>query len=294
MVFKTLSALVVSTRPLDWSKPLANMILGYFAALIVLGSTASLDWQLFAISAIIVCPLLWGGLYVVNDWTDLKNDRAHFAKKERPIAAGKVKPSIALAFGVFLVFLAFGFGFFLNNPLLLVCMSLMLLNEWFYTMEPFYLKRRAVIDLVCGVMVNPILRFLAGWALVTQSLLQVPVSMLVFVVTIQLVFYILFRLNSREVEKLLGFKSSVVVFGEKNMRRFALLSFIIAIFSYVYACATVLSPKFLFPLFLSGLVLPVYFKALDDSTHIKFKRMKRMIYLHKLGFALLFAAMFFF
>ncbi len=293
MVFKKLFALLSLSRPLDWSKSFSGMVLGYITALFVLGKTASFDLQLFITGLIIICPLLFGGLYVLNDWTDWKKDQKHSAKKERAIASGKIKPSLALAFGVFLVVLAFGFGFFLNNALLLACMALMLVNQWFYTMEPFYFKRRAIIDLVTGAIILSALRFIAGWALATQSLVQLPWSMIIFVIAIQYVFYSLFRLSSRDLEKELGFKSSVVLFNEKTVIGSSILAFTLAIIAYAFASITILQEKFLIPLFLSGLLLPWYMKALEDPEHIQFKKMKRIVYLHFYGFAIIFAAVFF-
>ncbi len=293
MVFKRLFALFSLTRPLEWSKQFANMAIGYFTALFLASAIAKFDLALFASAFIIIGPLFWGGLYVLNDWTDWKKDQKHAAKKELAIAAGKIKPSIALAFGIFLLLLSFAFAFMLNNALLLASMAIMLLNQWLYTMEPFYLKRRFFFDMLSGSLVNPIFRFLSGWALVTQSIALIPSSIVVFVITIQYVFYSLFRLSSRKLEKELGFKSSVVIFSEKTIIATALLAFFIAIISYAFACTTILGEKFLVPLLLSGALLPQYAKAMEHPEHIQFKKMKKIVYLHFFGFAILFAAMFF-
>lgn len=293
MVLDKVAALFSLTRPMEWSKQFANMTMGYFTALFLVSSVSQVDWALFASAFIIIGPLFWGGLYALNDWTDWKKDQKHAAKKERAIAAGKVKPSVALAFGVFLVIVSFGLAFFLNNALLLASMAIMLLNQWLYTMEPFYLKRRLFLDMLSGAIVNPVFRFLSGWALVTQSLALVPLSIIVFVLTIQYVFYSLFRLSSRKLEKELGFTSSVVVLKEKTIIATALLAFFIAIISYSFACVTFLGEKFLVPLLLSGALLPQYAKAMEHPEHIQFKKMKKIVYLHFFGFAILFAAMFF-
>lgn len=293
MVLNRLWDLFSLTRPLDWSKTFASMVLGYFAALVLAGSNARFDLVWFATAFIIVGPLLSGGLYVLNDWTDWKKDQKHAAKKERSIAAGKIKPSTALAFGVFLVLVSFGFAFFLNNALLLVSMSLMLLNQWLYTMEPFYLKKHLFVDMITGSIVLPVFRFLSGWALVTQGLESLPISLLVFTVAIQYVFYSIFRLSSRDLEKELGFKSSVVVFSPNTIIGSSIIAFLLAVIAYTLACLTVLPAKFLVPLLLSGFLIPHYIKALENPEHIQFKKMKKIVYLHFYGFAIAFAILYF-
>jgi hypothetical protein len=99
----------------------------------------------------------------------------------------------------------------------------------------------------------------------------------------------LFRLSSRDLEKEFGFNSSVVIFSEQTIIGTALLAFLLAIIAYSITCLEIIGPKFLLPLFLSGALLPVYVKALEDPLHIQFKKMKSIVYLHFYGFAILFA-----
>jgi 4-hydroxybenzoate polyprenyltransferase len=281
------------TRPLEWSKQFANMTIGYFTALFLSGLIFKADIPLFLAAFIIIGPLFWGGLYVLNDWTDWKFDQKHSAKKQRAVAAGKIRPVTALVFGSCLVVLSFALGFLLNNPLLLVCMAIMLINQWFYTIEPFYLKRRLFFDMLSGAIINPVFRFLSGWAIVTQTIEGAPLTLILFVVAIQYVFYSLFRLSSRKLEKELGFTSTVVILKEKTIMATTLIAFFIAVIAYTYSCTQVLGEKFLIPLLLSGAMLPRYAKAMEHPEHLQFKKMKRIVYLHFIGFAILFAAMFF-
>jgi 4-hydroxybenzoate polyprenyltransferase len=53
--------------------------------------------------AVVVFCLLASAIYVVNDWCDAEADRAHPAKRSRPIAAGDVSPGLALAWAAVLL-----------------------------------------------------------------------------------------------------------------------------------------------------------------------------------------------
>jgi 4-hydroxybenzoate polyprenyltransferase len=97
-VLGTLGALVASLRPRQWTK---NLLV--FAGLIfsrglhepVLLARSTLAFVLFC--------LLSGGVYLINDVLDAERDRAHPQKRHRPVASGRVRPSVALAAGLLLL-----------------------------------------------------------------------------------------------------------------------------------------------------------------------------------------------
>lgn len=94
----TLGALVASLRPRQWTK---NLLV--FAGLIfsrglhepVLLARSTLAFVLFC--------LLSGGVYLINDVLDAERDRAHPQKRHRPVASGRVRPSVAVAAGLLLL-----------------------------------------------------------------------------------------------------------------------------------------------------------------------------------------------
>jgi 4-hydroxybenzoate polyprenyltransferase len=93
-----LGALVAPLRPRQWTK---NLLV--FAGLIfsrglhepILLARSTLAFVLFC--------LLSGGIYLINDVLDAERDRAHPQKRQRPVAAGRLPPSVAVAASVILL-----------------------------------------------------------------------------------------------------------------------------------------------------------------------------------------------
>src|SRR3954465_4651955 len=93
----TALSLFVSLRPSQWTK---NLII--FAALLFgqrHGAPAFLDPQAIvrALAAFTIFCGLSGVVYLINDVADREKDRRHPLKRFRPIAAGAVSPTLALA-----------------------------------------------------------------------------------------------------------------------------------------------------------------------------------------------------
>lgn len=94
--------LFVSLRPSQWTK---NLIV--FAALLFGqrgGGPAFVDPQSIAraIAAFAIFCGLSGVVYLINDVADREKDRVHPLKRRRPIAAGAVSPSLAIATAIVL------------------------------------------------------------------------------------------------------------------------------------------------------------------------------------------------
>ncbi len=301
-------ALIELTRPLEWSKSFGNMSLAYLIVLFyVFGSVSEFNLFLFLLSFIAVGPLLWGGLYALNDWTDSKNDKLHSVKSFRPIPSGKVSEKNALIFSAILIFLSLLIGFYffivLGNFLFLVCLLAMLLNQILYTVKPFHFKSRPVLDLISGSVINPFFRFYAGWVLVLPFF-NAPLLILLFVCGIQFAGFALYRLSAKELEKKLSFKSSIVVFGEKKLLFFSYLIGLIAVFSFILMTLTfrffpelvflgTLPSKFLWLVVLSSFFLPLYFGALILPKKMNIKKMYLLMYLHNIFFIAGFIFLFF-
>lgn len=112
--------------------------------------------------------------YVLNEYLDRKTDIFHPNKKSRPAAMGRVSFKIVFAYYTFLITLATLIALSINYFFALV-ITLFLFSGIFYNVEPIRLKDRYLLDVVSESF-NNVLRFLAGWFLVTQSYLP-PISL---------------------------------------------------------------------------------------------------------------------
>ena len=277
-------------RPLEWSKSFGNMAIGTIFAAYATGIAA--DPSMF-IGAFIAVSLLWSGLYTLNDWTDKEVDRLHNIKRNRPIPSGVVGADFALFFSAILIAMSFAIGYFIN-ALFMVCLAGMLINQMLYTLEPFSFKKRPVVDLISGSAINPIFRFYAGWVLVAGAF-NAPLLALIFVVGIQFGGFTIYRMSSYSVEKSLGYRSSVVVFGEGAVKAVSYISIAASIIAYF---AMTLNGNFIdigrasgwlpFKFFLLGalsmIALPLYAGALMNPKSADIGKMYNIVYINYIVF----------
>ena len=284
-------------RPLEWSKTFGNMLIAAVTAGIMIQADASFlttsgpDITRFLIGFASLA-LLWSGLYALNDYTDRKADALHPEKKKRAIPSGKVPAKAALAFSLTLVAASIIVALYVNQTgLFLICVLAMLANQLMYTLKPFSLKKRPVVDLISGSLINPIFRFYAGWVLFVPAF-NAPIEVLLFLLGIQFGGFGLYRMYSKDHEKRLGLKSSVVVFGGKALRRLSYIALAIGGLSYLYATFSVLRISYLFLGLAMALSLPFYKKGLKNPQSIDHNKTYHMIYLQYMiflaGFLLLY------
>jgi decaprenyl-phosphate phosphoribosyltransferase len=145
-------ATVRAVRPRQWVKNLlvlaAPLAAGRLLEPAVIKGTAL---------AFVAFCLISAAVYLVNDVRDVAEDRQHPTKRFRPIAAGELKPAIALVLAVVLGACGLALGFVVSMPLgitMVVYVALQLL----YTA---YLKHLPVVDLAM-VASAFLLRAIAG------------------------------------------------------------------------------------------------------------------------------------
>ncbi len=278
-------------RPLEWSKSFGNMLIAAVTAALFFGIELDATRFLFGFAAL---ALLWSGLYTLNDYTDRKADALHPVKKKRAIPMGIVPAKIALVFAILLIAFSFCIAYNLNETFLFtLCMLAMLLNQLLYTTEPFNLKKRPIIDLISGSLINPVFRFYAGWVLFVPAF-NAPLPVLLFILGIQFGGFGLYRLASKEHEERLGLRSSVVLYGEKKLKRIARISLAVGALSYIAACFTVLPLRYLLLGIAMLLPAPFYKTALRRPQAIDMNKMYWVIYIHYLLFLAGFLLLYFF
>jgi 4-hydroxybenzoate polyprenyltransferase len=101
--------------------------------------------------------LLSGAVYLINDLVDLDRDRLHPVKRHRPLAAGRLSPSLAKGAALFVVLAALGGSFALGTYFGLVA----LVYFGLMTVYSFVLKNVVILD-VLTVAFAFVLRAIAG------------------------------------------------------------------------------------------------------------------------------------
>lgn len=134
-----------------------------------------LEWLPVGLLAFFAFSLCASGTYVVNDLLDLSADRAHPAKRHRPIAAGRVSPQTAGALGAAALVAAAALAWPLGGRFLAV-LGFYLVLTLSYSL---WLKRVAVLDVVILATLYTV-RVIAGLVIFHIDFSQWLLSFIVF------------------------------------------------------------------------------------------------------------------
>ncbi|MDA1095754.1 MAG: decaprenyl-phosphate phosphoribosyltransferase [Chloroflexi bacterium] len=147
--------------------------------------------QRAAIGFVVYCALASAG-YIINDLADIKRDRAHPDKRNRPLASGRIRPVAAGIVGVLLLAISLAVGFALSVPMGWAGVGYAVLTIGY----SLVLKHVLIIDIL-AVAGAYVLRVLAG-ALV----IDVPISPWLYLCTILGALFISIMKRRAEVELL--------------------------------------------------------------------------------------------
>jgi 4-hydroxybenzoate polyprenyltransferase len=139
-------------RPQQWVK---NGVV--LAGLIFSGNAGHNDLAILALATAGLFCLLSSTVYIINDIADIEADRNHPAKKDRPIASGRVTKGTALTIAIILGVIALVGLYFLGHGVFAIAAAYLLLNI-FYS---YFLKHIVIID-VMAIATGFVLRALAG------------------------------------------------------------------------------------------------------------------------------------
>ena len=148
-------AVLRTARPRQWPK---NLLV--FAAPLAgtsLGRRDGLAYALVAAAAFCVASV---AVYMVNDVADAERDRRHPVKRRRPIAAGELAKSHAVAVAAVCIAVAVAAGFAIRTPLLSVIIGGYVASSLLYSLV---LKHIPVVELLF-VASGFVLRALGGAA----------------------------------------------------------------------------------------------------------------------------------
>lgn len=169
------SSLITSLRPHQWTK---NLLV--FAALIFAQKLYDRRAIVASLEAFVVFCALSGVVYLVNDVADRESDRMHPIKRGRPIAAGVLSVSAAIASAAVIAVAALGASFAVSWQFALVAMVYLALQGLYS--GP--LKHIVIVD-VLALSIGFVLRAAAG-----AVAIGVVISHWLFVCTILLAMFI--------------------------------------------------------------------------------------------------------
>jgi len=177
-------------RPKQWTKngfiffPLAFTLNEYWKPF-----TAEMYRYIgLAVSAFVIFCVLSGAVYMINDVADIERDRLHPIKRNRPIAAGRIRPPVAIAVATILTIASLGASFALSVPLGIVAATYFLL-QLAYT---FVLKHMVLLD-VFTIAAGFVLRVVAG-----AVVIQVAISPWLYLCTVLLSLFLGFSKRRHE------------------------------------------------------------------------------------------------
>jgi 4-hydroxybenzoate polyprenyltransferase len=184
-------------RPRQWAK---NALL-----LLPFAFTVDLAWDLsdpsralallkFAgIAFLAFCALASAG-YIINDLLDMTRDRAHPSKRFRPLASGRVSPTLAVLAATFLFVVSVVGTFAINIPTGLVGVGYVVLTLGYSAL----LKHVLILDVI-AVAGGYVLRVFAG-----AVAIDVPISPWLYLCTILGALFIAIAKRRAEVQVLEG------------------------------------------------------------------------------------------
>lgn len=135
-----------------------------FAPLFFSGNVMNTDLLIKSIFAFVIFSIAASSIYIINDYSDIEQDRKHPQKKNRPLASGVISKKQAVFIIALLIFLDislkyFGFHYF-KQDIWKFCIIII----FYFVMNiayTFKLKHVAIVD-VCIISIGFVLRVLAG------------------------------------------------------------------------------------------------------------------------------------
>lgn len=152
--------LIVSSRPRQWLKNLA-----VFAALFFSGLLTSSSYFFQVTSVFIIFCLLSSSVYLFNDVIDYKSDRAHFSKKNRPIASGLLSKKLAIIAALTIALLGLFFSHQLSETVFVTSL-IFILVQVFYSLV---LKNIIILDIM-AIALTFLLRVFVGSFVIHEPL----------------------------------------------------------------------------------------------------------------------------
>lgn len=176
---------------ITWASKTVNMFLlaltyAYFSDIAINNPFEILE------GLILVC-VLWGALYSLNDFTDIKSDLKDPQKQNRAFIQQRVGKKGILTFIFLLITLVFLISVATLKIDFTIILALMVINQIIYTVPPMRLKD-TVMAPFASTANNTVLR-IAACCVLLGDLLLVPVNVYIFMYTASLGTYLTYKGN---------------------------------------------------------------------------------------------------
>lgn len=156
--------------------------------------------------------LMYGGLYILNDLSDIESDKMHPQKRFRPLPAGKISKKSAYLLSVACIILGLAISYFTFGTLIFIWYVVFIVANQFYTRIA---KKIPYLEIIANAITHP-MRFLLGVLLVSVT---VPYFLIIAVFMLAIGFACVRRVielrargeNSRKVLKYYSSKSLATV-----------------------------------------------------------------------------------
>jgi hypothetical protein len=202
---------------ISWASKTVNMFLlaltyAYFTGL-------TINNPLEIVEGLILVSVLWGALYSLNDFTDIKSDLKDPEKQNRAFIQEKVEKKWILTFIISLISIIFLISIATLRMEFTIIMALMVLNQIIYTLPPIRLKVTKLAPLA-STGTNSVLR-IAACCVLLGNLLLVPLSVYIFMYTASMGTYLMYK-GKPKTASLVGFITGIILIytlytGEMNL-----------------------------------------------------------------------------
>lgn len=186
-MIERLTLILESMRPKQWTK---NALL--FAGILFSQNFLVLSMLTRVLCAFFVFCVLSGAVYLFNDLLDVKRDRSHPVKSQRPLASGRLPVSWAVYALVISLLVSLGMAYGLGLPFFGVAAGYLALQVAY----SLHLKHVVILDIIC-IAAGFVLRALAG-----AVVIDVAISSWLIICTILLSLFLGMSKRRHELEML--------------------------------------------------------------------------------------------
>jgi 4-hydroxybenzoate polyprenyltransferase len=163
----------------------------------------------FVLTFFCLSPLLWSAGYILNDITDVDLDVDHSHRSKRPMSSGNLSVHAAYraitVLSISALLLSIVVSWYIT-----VFAVILALNEILYTVKPYRLKERPIVDILNNIL-NSVIRSLAAWYSQTSNSPTQIVSIIAMLAAIKLILFIGHRYQNRLFEIKHKISSSVTI-----------------------------------------------------------------------------------